>query len=237
MIAAPADPDDDPPRARNCLRLVAVMKENFVTALFELLDPSLGKFDSRGLALFLHLLKQRLFHILREMEAAFEFQLRRVGVDRFRLGKIRHGREGLGRLEDLEVQSRLLRLDRSRDTRDSAADDREVEHPVLALRKIRFGQDRVDRFRPGLGGKFQERNPGEIAHDADAGNVGRAEFPRLRQFLDYAGRPAGVQPVGVTFDRIEHMRRPGKHLYRRGERAGSAIIPAPKSSPRGRAFN
>ena len=79
------------------------MQQNFLPARFEPLDPRFGKFDPRRLALRLHLLEQRLLHVLGELESALQLQVGWVGVDRFRLRKIRDGRERLRRLEDLEI--------------------------------------------------------------------------------------------------------------------------------------
>ena len=136
MISAPPDRHDDSPRARLRFRLVAVVEQNFFPARFESLDPRLGKFDPRRLPLRFHFLEQRLFHILGELESALQFQIGRVGVDRFRFGKVRDGRERLGGFEDLEIQTRFLRLDRGRDARDAAPDDGKVENFAFAFRLL-----------------------------------------------------------------------------------------------------
>ena len=93
---------------------VAVMQQNFLPSRLDPLDPGLGKLDSRRLALFLHLLEQRLFHVRRKLEPSFQLQISWVSVNRLRLGKVRDRRERLRRLEDPEVQSGFLCFDRRR---------------------------------------------------------------------------------------------------------------------------
>ena len=122
------------PRSRDRLRLVAVMQQNFLPPRLDPLDPGVGELDSRRLALLLQLLEQRLFHVRRELEPAFQLQIRWVGVDRLRLGKVRDRRERLRRLEDPEVQRGPFRLDRRRHTRHAATDDREIEHFISCSR-------------------------------------------------------------------------------------------------------
>ncbi len=185
-----------------------------------------------GLALLFHFLEQRLLHILRELESALELELGWVGVNRFRLGKIRDRRERLRRLKDLEIEPGLFRFDRRRDAGDAAADDCEIKDSAFILILLpssfaKSGSARIARTasRAGLGRKLQERNASEIADDAHTRKVGDAELARLRQFLNHAGGPASMQPVGVTLERIKHRKCAQRTLIAEKRRREADLFP------------
>ena len=199
VVAAAADGHDDPPRAGH-VAVRAFEHQRFAVAR-EALDARGRDLDAGGAALRFHLGEQRFLYVGGEVQAAVELHVGGVGEDGFRLGKIGDGGEDLGGLEDGEVQAGTAGLDGRGDAGDAAADDGQIEgfwFPVSGFRFAEFGGDFTDGAGAGVGGKLQQRHAGEVADDADAGQVGAAVFVASGQFFHRASGPAGVEPMGVA---------------------------------------
>ena len=112
-------------RALVTVFLVAVMEQRTSPPALDSLDARQRDLDPRRLALRLQLVEELFLgmHLGLELQLSRGRHVGRVGVDRLGLRKIRDRRKRLGRLEDLEVQAGLLRLDRRRHPVPATADD------------------------------------------------------------------------------------------------------------------
>ena len=194
-------------RARVTVFLIAVVQKQLVALAFDALDPPVGNFDAGGALLFLHLDEQGLLHVRLKLQAAFESHLGRIGVDRFRFGKICDRGKNLGCFKNGEAQPGFLRFDRRGNSRNARPNDCEIKRLGISVsRSLKIGllQNRANSTRAGIGGKFQQRNAGQVADDPHSWQSGRAVFSRIRQLLDRAGGPLGVQPMRVTCNQSGH---------------------------------
>ena len=115
-----------------------VVHEQLAAFALDALDVRARHLDLGRASLRLELLEERLFHLGGELELAGRHHLRRVGEDRFVLGKILDGVPLLRRLVDHEAQTRPLGLDRGGDPGDAGADDRQIEPLRIVLAAALF---------------------------------------------------------------------------------------------------
>lgn len=217
VVAAPADRHDDAARLRHG-PLVPVMEEKGTAFALDSFNVREGDFNAGGLALGLERLEQFLLRVDfgLELEIACRGHVCRVGVDRLPIGEVHDSGKDLRRLEDLERQARLLRLDRGGDAGNAGSHDGDVQDlRVVPARphEIRLGEDPIDGPRARVGGELQQWYARQVAHDAHTGHRRRPVCPDFRQFLDGPCGPHRVQPVGVTGDPV-HGERALPHVVR-----------------------
>lgn len=135
-----------------------------------------------------------------EVHVSGGFHIRGIGVDRFFSREVADCGEGLGGFEDFEIDVRLRCFDRRGHACDASADNSQIEC-VAAFLEILFIEDGLDSFRAGVGGEFQERNPGEVSDNADSGDITGAVVVDVGGLFDSAGGPFSVKPVGVIPNR------------------------------------
>ena len=104
----------------------ATCRDQLIRASLDPLDARRCRFDARRRALLLDLSKQLLLHFRGELQPAFELHSARIGVDRLRFREVDHRREHFRRFEDDETQPGLFRFDRSGNSGNAAADDRQI---------------------------------------------------------------------------------------------------------------
>jgi hypothetical protein len=149
--------------------------------------------------LLAQLVDQRLLDLRRELQLARRRHVGRVGVDRLRLGEVDDRREGLGRLEHLEREALLARLERRRHAETPPPTIARSSTPAArAPWRTRLARDRLHGARAGVGRELQQRDAGQVADDVQPGHRGRAVGRDLGQPLDDAGRPASVEPLEVA---------------------------------------
>jgi hypothetical protein len=200
VAPGPADRHDHAPGAKRLA--VRAMNENLAARALEALDIERDGFDTGSLGLSRSSSTSGSFTVAVTWSEPRWLHRAWVGVDRLGLREIDDRGEGLPRFEELVGEAAPLGLDRGCDTRDSRADDDEVQDPAgvgaLSPRSAATRSTaRAPVSRENLRSGIPVRSPTTYTPGTDV-----EPSCALRQRLDRARRPAGVQPACVAGDRV-----------------------------------
>ena len=210
-VSAASDGDDNAPR-RQCRFVALMQKQRFpAAARLKPLDSRRRDIDPGRLPLRFHFFQERFLHVGGKLEAALEFHLGRIGVDRFCFREINDRGKNFRRFEDGKVQLCFLRFNGRRDASHARPDDGKIEHSgfilhpsAFNLSKIRLAQNSANGLRAGMRRKLEERNAGEITDDSHAGLRRNSLRAGDGKFFHGARGPLRVEPFRVTFDYPGH---------------------------------
>ena len=103
-----------------------MQRHRVASSRFNSFDPPRGDLNPRGFSLRFHFVDQRFLYVSRKLQSAFELHFGRIGINRLRFREIDDRRKNLRRLKDLEIQSRLFRLNRRRNSRHPRPNDCQI---------------------------------------------------------------------------------------------------------------